>query len=81
MELHTTDNDEDGKEHDVWIYCYEEKEEYRVTDLIITKIVRGKQRFKDLESLEQEHGEDIVTEIKNLIETRIEEINDGLWED
>jgi hypothetical protein len=81
MELHTTDHDEDGTPHDVWIYVYEEKEDYKVTDLIITKIVRGRTRFNDLESLEQKHGEDIVTEIKNLIETRIEEINNGLWEE
>lgn len=81
MELHTTDCDEDGVIRDVWIYVSEQTDDDKLTDLAITKIIRGADTYYDLESLEREYGEDIVTEIKNLIETRVEEINDGLWED
>lgn len=74
IELHTTDCNEDGKEVDVFFY-------FDLNDGVIEKVIRDNEVFTSLDALEQLHGVDLITKLTNLVETRIEEESEGLWED
>lgn len=74
IELHTTDCNEDGKEVDVFFYV-------DLNDGVIEKVIRDNEVFTSLDALEKLHGVDLITKLTNLVETRIEEESEGLWDD